>query len=235
MRHFTPDYNPWDQRLCVVPDGDLFKVLREGKASVETDHIESFTEKGIKLKSGKELEADIIVTATGLEVQMLPGVEVTVDGNKLPLSETLTYKGVLIEGIPNAGVIFGYTNASWTLKVDIACTYLTRIMKHMDRKGYNMMVARDLDGNMTDNSAFDGLNSGYVKRAANRLPRQGKAAPWRGLNDYLTDAPMLKTTPLEDVNLQFSKRTAKPKSGKPATNGVGAEKSSQKKTKIEAV
>src|SRR5690606_19294361 len=129
--HFSPSYDPWDQRFCVVPDGDLFKAIRAGTASVVTDHIDTFAKTGIRLQSGRELEADIIVTATGLELLFVGGVEVTVDGEPVDFSERLTYKGMMLEGVPNAAVAIGYTNASWTLKCDLTCGYVTRLLNHM--------------------------------------------------------------------------------------------------------
>lgn len=209
MRHFTPDYAPWDQRLCVVPNGDLFRVLREGKASIETDHIERFTEHGILLKSGKTLDADIVITATGLNIQILGGVQVTVDSTPVPVGEKLTYKGVLIDGIPNAAMIFGYTNASWTLKADIAAEYVCRLIKHMDKKGYQMFKVRGDATQQTDDTIFGGLSSGYVRRAAKELPRQGRDLPWRVTQDYMSDIPMLRFSSLEDDILEFDGKVGK--------------------------
>ena len=145
MSHFTPNYMPWDERLCAVPNGDLFKVLKSGKASVVTDQIDTFTENGVLLKSGRELEADIIVTATGLNVQMLGGMKLFVDGDARELREQMTYKAVLVEDIPNIAWIVGYTNASWTLKSDIAATYLCRLLKHMEENGHTVATPRDVD------------------------------------------------------------------------------------------
>ena len=173
MSHFTPSYMPWDERLCAVPNGDLFKVLKSGEASVVTDQIDTFTENGILLKSGRELEADIIVTATGLNIQMLGGVELSVDGEARELREQMTYKAVLVEDVPNLAWIVGYTNASWTLKSDIAATYLCRLLKHMEENGHAVATPRDVDDSRTDIGMFDQLNSGYVHRAKDTLPRQG--------------------------------------------------------------
>lgn len=203
IKHFSPKYNPWDERLCVVPDGDLFEVLKSGKASIVTDYIETFTEKGIKLKSGKELEADIIVTATGLNVELLGGVEVEVDGAKVPVPERVTYKAVLIEGVPNAAIIFGYTNASWTLKVDIACEYLCRLLKHMEKNNLRMVVPQAPADIKTNDTVMGSLSSGYIRRAADKLPRQGKSGVWKVTNDYLVDSAMLKLLPITDDALKF--------------------------------
>lgn len=203
MRHFTPDYMPWDQRLCVVPNGDLFKALRSGKAEMATDHIECFTETGIRLKSGTELPADIVVTATGLDVQLMGGVAVRIDGEPFAVKDRLTYKGVLMEGVPNAAIIFGYTNISWTLKADIAAEYVCRLLKHMDRKGYAQVTPRDPGDHRTEDTVLGSLASGYIRRAADRLPRQGSAAPWQITQDYVRDAPVLRYGSLEDEALEF--------------------------------
>lgn len=206
MRHFTPSYNPWDERLCVVPNGDLFKAIRNGKASVVTDQIEKFTAKGIQLKSGEQLEADIIVSATGLNVQLFGGIKVDVDGKPFAPSEHMTYKGVLIEGVPNAAIIIGYTNASWTLKADIASEYVCRLLKHMDKKGYATVVPQDNEGdNRSDDTVMGGLSSGYIRRAIDQLPKQGKKRPWKIVQDYVRDVPVLRYSPIEDSSLQFGR------------------------------
>ncbi|MDR3415724.1 MAG: NAD(P)/FAD-dependent oxidoreductase [Nevskia sp.] len=210
MRHFTPSYNPWDERLCVVPNGDLFKVIRKGQASVVTDQIETFTEHGIKLKSGQELPADIIVSATGLNIQMVGGTRIEVDGKRVSPSDCLTYKGVLIEGVPNAAIIIGYTNASWTLKADIAAEYVCRLLQHMDRKGYTQVVAHDRDNSRTEETVLGGLNSGYIRRALDQLPKQGRQAPWRITQDYVRDVPMMRQAPIDDGLLSFSSGRRKP-------------------------
>ena len=208
MRHFTPDYNPWDQRLCVVKDGDLFKALKAGTASIETDHIERFTETGIRLKSGKELEADIIIPATGLEIQMLGGVRPRVDGADVVMKEKVLYKNVMVEGVPNAGMIFGYTNISWTLKVDITAQYLCRLLNLMDQRGYRSVVARDTENSLGEDTILGSLSSGYVRRAADTLPRQGIRGPWKATQNYLEDVKLLRFGALEDGCLEFDgKRT----------------------------
>lgn len=203
MRHFTPDYAPWDQRLCVVPNGDLFKVLRNGKASIHTDHIERFTANGILLKSGETLEADIIVTATGLNVQLLGGVKTTVDNTPIVVKEKLTYKGLMIDGVPNAAIVFGYTNASWTLKADLAAEYICRLLKHMDRNGYSTVEPRANNHPLSEDTVLGGLSSGYIRRAADQLPRQGSAAPWLVDQNYLRDIPQLRFSAIEDDVLAF--------------------------------
>ncbi len=205
MRHFTPSYNPWDERLCVVPNGDLFKALRSGKASMATDHIERFTETGIQLKSGEHLDADIVVTATGLDVQMLGGVKMTVDGEPVPVNQLLTYKGVLVEGVPNAAIVFGYTNIAWTLKADIASEYVCRLLNHMARKGYTRVVPRDHGDHRTEDTILGALSSGYIRRSADRLPRQGSGAPWAVRQDYVRDAPVLRYGAIEDDCLEFQR------------------------------
>ncbi|MGM0563911.1 MAG: flavin-containing monooxygenase [Pseudomonadota bacterium] len=203
MKHFEPSYNPWDERLCAVPRGDLFKVLRKGDASIVTDHIDTFTKKGIRLKSGQELEADIIITATGLELQMLGGVEGTVDGKVVKPNDTLVYRGVMLRDVPNMAMVFGYTNSSWTLKADLAAEYVCRVLKYMQKVGAKQVTPRDHEGCDTDDN-FLGLQSGYVQRASDRLPRQGKRDPWRVLNNYLHDLPSLRYGQLDDEELEFS-------------------------------
>jgi cation diffusion facilitator CzcD-associated flavoprotein CzcO len=215
MANFTPRYNPWDERLCVVPDGDLFKALRTGKAEIVTDTIEQFTPTGIRLASGAELEADIIVTATGLNVQMLGGGELEVDGEPVELKERLTYKSVMLEGVPNAALVFGYTNASWTLKADLACEYACRLINHMDRRGYTQVVAHATDADRGEGNVLDALQSGYVLRAQDLLPRQGARKPWVVRQDYVRDVPVLKFGAIEDGVLQFrrdpDRHTARPR------------------------
>ncbi len=202
MAHFTPNYNPWDERLCFVPDGDLFRAIKSGKADVVTDHIEKFTRNGILLKSGKVLEADIIVSATGLQMQIFGGMEMSVDTETVNVSKCMTYKGVLVNDVPNMGFIFGYTNASWTLKADIAGEYICRLLNYMDKKGIKTVVPRDNEGCMTDLPFFD-LQSGYVMRAKNNMPKQGTKKPWKVLNNYLSDKPMLEKGQIDDGVLEF--------------------------------
>jgi cation diffusion facilitator CzcD-associated flavoprotein CzcO len=206
MKHFTPPYNPWDQRICVAPSGDLFKELRRGRASVVTDHIATFTATGIKLKSGDEIPADIIVTATGLQLQMVGGVQVEVDGEPVRTHDRVLYKGVMMEGVPNALIVLGYTNASWTLKADLAAEWFCRLLKHMDAKGYARVVANAEPADHAEQSVMGAaLQSGYIKRAEAIMPRQGTRKPWKVLNDYVRDAPMLRRGRIDDGVLQFSR------------------------------
>ncbi|WP_328412208.1 flavin-containing monooxygenase [Nocardia sp. NBC_00403] len=203
MSHFTPSYMPWDQRICAVPDGDLFRVLASGDASIVTDQIDTFTEKGLLLQSGQELEADIIVTATGLDIQMLGGMTLSVDGEPRKLRDQMTYKGLLVEKLPNLAWVFGYTNASWTLKSDIAGAYLCRLFKHMDDHGLTVATPHDIEHSAMDEGIFDTLQSGYVKRAKNTLPRQGSKSPWKLLMNYEQDSKMLLDDPIDDGLLRF--------------------------------
>ncbi|SDZ84540.1 flavin-containing monooxygenase [Microbulbifer marinus] len=203
MRHFTPDYMPWDQRLCAIPDDDLFQAIKSGKASVATDCIETFTAKGIRLQSGRELEADIVISATGLKLQVLGGMTLKLDGEPVEINRKLTYKAVLMEGVPNMSWIFGYTNAPWTLKADIAARYVCRLLNHMERNRQKVCVAVDREGCAEDSSVMSALQSGYVQRGNGVLPRQGTKYPWRLLNDYEKDAKILLESTLEDGILQF--------------------------------
>jgi cation diffusion facilitator CzcD-associated flavoprotein CzcO len=205
--HFTPSYNPWDQRICLVPDADMFNAISEGKASVVTDHIESFTAKGIKLKSGKELEADIIVTATGLHVQMLGGAQITVDGAPVDPGKTFAYKGIMLSNVPNLAFVFGYTSASWTLRADLVCEWVTRVLNKMDEKGAPIVIARPTDPAMKADPMLD-FSSGYVQRALATTPKQGPTAPWRQNQNYFTDLKEMRKAPIEDEALVFTKAGA---------------------------
>ncbi len=202
--HFTPTYNPWDQRLCLVPDSDLFEALRDGKASVVTDHIETFTETGLRLRSGRELPADLVVTATGLKLKLLGGMQVEVDGVPVSSSKTMAYKGLMLSGVPNLAFAIGYTNASWTLKCDLASEYVCRLIDHMDARGYRSCVPRLRDPNVKGEPILD-FTSGYVKRAADQLPRQGSIAPWKLHQNYALDRMMFRRSPLEDGTMEFSR------------------------------
>ena len=206
MKHFTPSYNPWDQRLCVVPDGDLFKALREGQANVETDQIEKFTANGIQLKSGKHIEADIVISATGLEIQILGGVKGTIDGKPMDTSQHMLYQGVMVSDVPNMAMIIGYINASWTLKVDIAADYICRLLNHMDKNGYDEVIAHADPALREQDTIMGKMSSGYIARAADVMPKQGKKAPWKITNNYLADRKELKDASFNDVVLQFHKR-----------------------------
>jgi cation diffusion facilitator CzcD-associated flavoprotein CzcO len=201
--HFTPRYDPWDQRLCVAPDGDLFKAIKAGTASVVTDHIATFTEKGLLLESGTELEADIVITATGLELLFIGGIEVSVDGAVLDLPSKLTYKGMMLEGVPNMALAVGYTNASWTLKCDLTCDYVCRLLNHMAEKGLRQCVPVNDDVGVTAEPLL-GLSSGYIQRSAHKFPNQGSRAPWRVHQSYLRDYRALKMSGVEDDAMVFS-------------------------------
>ncbi|QLY33093.1 NAD(P)/FAD-dependent oxidoreductase [Nocardia huaxiensis] len=204
MRDFTPGYNPWDQRLCVVPDGDLFKTLRSGRASIVTDRIDTFTETGIRLASGRELPADIVISATGLTVQMLGGATLAVDGEPVDTREKVLYKGTLIDGVPNAMVVLGYTNASWTLKADLAAEYFCRILAYMRARGFTTVVAEAEAGDRSQQSVMgDVLTSGYIRRGDAVMPRQGTRGPWQVINNYFRDRDLLRDAPLEDGILTF--------------------------------
>jgi cation diffusion facilitator CzcD-associated flavoprotein CzcO len=201
--HFTPSYDPWDQRVCVVPNGDLFKAIKAGTASVVTDHIETFTEKGVLLKSGTELEADVIITATGLELLFIGGIEVSVDGEVVDLPSKLTYKGMMLEGVPNFALAVGYTNASWTLKCDLTCDYVTRLLNHMHDAELQQCTPVNRDASVSARPLL-GLSSGYVTRAADRFPKQGSKAPWQVHQSYLRDYRALKRSGIEDDAMVFS-------------------------------
>jgi monooxygenase len=201
--HFSPRYQPWDQRLCIVPDGDLFRAIRRGTAEIRTDNIETFTETGLKLSSGIELEADIIVTATGLNLKLLGGMRLEVDGEKVDLSRTLGYKGMMFSGVPNLAATLGYTNASWTLKADLVGSYVARLLNHMDAHGFRQVVPR-APADPGPTHPFIDLASGYVLRSLDALPKQGAKAPWRLYQNYVRDVFLLKFAPLRDDALEFS-------------------------------
>ena len=204
MAHFTPRYNPWDERLCAVPDGDLFAALRKGKASIVTDLIDTFTPDGIRLKSGKELKADIVITATGLQMQTFGGMEVRVDGVAQHVEQKKMYKAVLLEDLPNFASIVGYTNLSWTMKADLASAYVCRLINHLDQKGVDVATPVDREGCTLEESIFGSLRSGYVQRGRLKIMRQGSKAPWAVTHNYETDRPMLLEEPIADGVLQFT-------------------------------
>jgi cation diffusion facilitator CzcD-associated flavoprotein CzcO len=210
-KHFTPNYNPWDQRLCLVPNGDFFKAMREGKASVVTDHITSFTETGIQLASGEHLDADIIVTATGLELVTLGEMDFFVDGNQVDFAKTWTYKGFAYSDIPNLASTFGYINASWTLRSDLTAEYVCRLLNHMRKKGVVQCTPRlrEQDHNMQERPWIDGFSSGYMQRMMHRMPRQGDHEPWINPQNYRRDKKMFKHSPIDDGVMQFSKQSAR--------------------------
>jgi cation diffusion facilitator CzcD-associated flavoprotein CzcO len=200
--HFTPKYNPWDERFCAVPNGDLFAAISDGSASVVTDHIERFTEKGLLLESGTELDADVVVTATGLQLLFLGGIDVAVDGETVNPADHLTYKGMMLEGVPNLAVAIGYTNASWTLKCDLTCDYVCRLLNHMHEHALTESVARNRDATAVEGTML-GLTSGYIQRSAHLLPKQGAHYPWRVHQSYLRDYRALKMTPVDDGFMEF--------------------------------
>ncbi|WP_129779298.1 flavin-containing monooxygenase [Peristeroidobacter soli] len=202
-RHFTPRYNPWDQRLCLVPNGDLFQTLRRGQASVVTDHIETFTEDGLRLRSGAELAADLIVTATGLNLQVLGNLALTVDGQPVDPPRTLSYKGMMYSDVPNLATAFGYTNASWTLKCDLTCEYVCRLLKYMDKHGYRQCTPRNDDPSITATPWID-FSSGYVQRSIDQFPKQSSKAPWRLYQNYALDLMNLRFAAVDDGVMRFS-------------------------------
>jgi cation diffusion facilitator CzcD-associated flavoprotein CzcO len=202
-KHFTPHYNPWDQRLCMVPDANLFHAMRDGRVSVVTDHIETFTEDGLLLKSGERLDADIIVTATGLVLRIFSGLQLVVDGAPVDLTKMLVYKGMMFSDVPNLAFAIGYTNASWTLKCDLAAEYVCRLLNHMDHHGYSVCTPRLNDPDVGEQPVID-FNSGYVLRALHTLPRQGLKTPWRLHQNYVKDLSMMRYGRVEDGAMEFS-------------------------------
>jgi cation diffusion facilitator CzcD-associated flavoprotein CzcO len=206
-KHFTPSYNPWDQRLCLVPDADMFRMIKSGQASVVTDHIETFTEKGIRLTSGQELEADVIVTATGLVLEVWNGIEIAVDGRAVEPAKTLSYKGMMYEGVPNMASAFGYTNASWTLKCDLTCEYVCRVLNHLKKTGLRQATPVNEDPTVTFEPWLD-FSSGYVQRAMARFPKQGNKTPWKLHQNYAMDLMSLRYAKLDDGVLRFTNPVA---------------------------
>jgi monooxygenase len=202
--HFKPRYNPWDQRMCLVPDGDLFEAISAGSASIVTDRIDTFTEQGLKLESGAELEAELVVAATGLNLVPLGGVDIAVDGEDVALPETLTYKGMMLSGVPNLAFAVGYTNASWTLKCELTCEFVCRLLNHMDARGDRICTPRLRDPSVTDEPLID-FSSGYVVRAIDRFPRQGSKAPWRLYQNYARDLVLLRFGAIDDDAIEFSR------------------------------
>jgi cation diffusion facilitator CzcD-associated flavoprotein CzcO len=201
--HFNPKYNPWDQRMCLIPDSDLFNEIKAGHASVVTDTIDRFTEGGIRLSSGKELPADIIVTATGLDLVFMGDAKISIDGAAVDMSKRLTYKGMMYEGVPNLVSIFGYTNASWTLKCDLTCEFTCRIIARMDELGAKAATPKASSGDIVQTPWLD-FSSGYVQRTIDRFPKQGERKPWRLNQNYTADVMMLRYGALDDPELVFS-------------------------------
>jgi monooxygenase len=200
-KHFKPRYNPWDQRMCLVPDGDLFRSISKGEASVVTDKIATFTERGIELESGEELEADVIVTATGLNLLFLGGIELTVDGERVDVSSKMTYKGMMLSGVPNAAFTVGYTNASWTLKADLTSEYVCRLLNHMDAHGYKRCVA-EVDPSVSEQPLLD-FTSGYVQRSLDDFPKQGSEEPWKLRQNYVLDIRTIRRGAIDDGAMRF--------------------------------
>ncbi|WP_104525873.1 flavin-containing monooxygenase [Blastococcus atacamensis] len=202
--HFNPPYDPWDQRLCLVPDGDLFRTLRKGRADIVTDRIATFTETGIQLESGKHLEADVVVTATGLNLLPAGGMTLFVDGEQVELSETVSYKGMMLSGVPNFSMVIGYTNASWTLKADLVNRYVCRLLDHLDARGY--VSATPVAPPEGADAPFLDLASGYVQRSLDGLPKQGGRTPWKLHQNYILDVRMMKRGSLEDEGMTFQEK-----------------------------
>jgi cation diffusion facilitator CzcD-associated flavoprotein CzcO len=201
--HFNPRYDPWEQRMCLVPDSDLFSAMRQRRASVVTDQIETFTETGIRLRSGTELEADIIVTATGLNLRLLGGLQVSVDGEHVDLTQSFTYKGMMLSDVPNLALAVGYTNASWTLKAELICRYVCRLLNHMEKTGNRQCTPRLRDDTVKEAPFLD-LSSGYIQRAIHLFPKQGSKLPWKLYQNYPLDLLMLKHGNVEDGAMEFS-------------------------------
>jgi monooxygenase len=202
--HFNPSYEPWDQRMCIVPDGDLFDAIGSGRVSVVTDRIEAFTETGLALASGTELEADLVVTATGLTMVPFGGIRLGVDGSDVELDEALVYRGMQISGVPNMAFAFGYTNQSWTLGSDLTCEQVCKLLNHMDERGYTVCTPRRPDPAMTG-VPFADLTSGYVLRAIDHFPKQGSQDPWRREQNYLRNRRSMRRDPIDDPALEFSR------------------------------
>ncbi len=205
-KHFKPRYNPWDQRMCLVPDGDLFRALSDGSASVVTDTVESFTESGIALASGERLEADVIVTATGLNLLFLGGMELTVDGAPVDVPSTMAYKGLMLSGVPNMAFTVGYTNASWTLKADLTSEFVCRLLNHMSAHGHRRCVP-EVDPGVHEQPLLD-FNSGYVLRSLDQFPKQGSREPWKLRQNYLFDIRTIRRGAIDDGALRFANGAA---------------------------
>jgi monooxygenase len=212
--HFNPPYDPWDQRLCLVPDGDLFRTLRRGTASIVTDRIARFTGKGIALASGEHLDADVVVTATGLNLLPMGGMSLAVDGEPVDLATTVSYKGMMISGVPNLTMVIGYTNASWTLKADLVSRYVCRLIAHLDEQGY--ASATPVAPPEGAHEPFLDLVSGYVQRSLAALPRQGSRTPWKLHQNYLRDVQLMRRGPLDDEGMTFQPRRPAASTGKAA-------------------
>ncbi|TFV56275.1 NAD(P)/FAD-dependent oxidoreductase [Mycobacterium sp. PS03-16] len=206
-KHFGPSYNPWDERLCLAPNGDFFKTIKSGKADVVTDTIDTFTANGIRLSSGEELEADIIVTATGLNMQLFGGATIYRNGEEVPLNGLMAYKGMMLTGMPNSAFTIGYTNASWTLKADLVSEFVCRLLNYMDAHGFDTVVPQH-PGNSVEERPILDFTPGYVLRALDRLPKSGSVAPWRLKQNYFIDMRLIRHGKVDDEALQFSKHRA---------------------------
>jgi monooxygenase len=218
--HFTPRYSPWDQRLCLVPDGDLFKAIKSERAAIVTEEIQTFTETGIRLRSGRELAADLVVTATGLDLVVLGKVRLAVDGEPVDPSRSMTYKGMMYSDVPNMAVVAGYTNASWTLKCDLTCAYVCRMLNYMDRHGYRQVTPRRNDPTVIEEPWVD-FSSGYIRRAVDKFPKQGSKKPWRLHQNYVKDLMALRFGALSDGAIEYSGRRAAAKVEPCAVSRVG--------------
>jgi cation diffusion facilitator CzcD-associated flavoprotein CzcO len=201
-KHFNPKYDPWDERVCVVVDNDLYESINQGKCTVVTENIDSFNKNGILLESGKELKADLIISATGLRLKFMGGIKIKIDNKTIDTSKLVSYKGMMLQDIPNATIVFGYTNASWTLKIDLVCEYFCRILNHMEKNKLKSFVPKINDENLEIEPSI-GLNSGYVKRAQKLLPKQGKKYPWKLNQNYIKDMFSLKFKKIEDGYIYF--------------------------------
>jgi monooxygenase len=206
-KHFSPNYKPWDQRLCLVPNGDLFRTIRRGQADVVTDTIDRFTETGIRLSSGEELAADIIVTATGLNVELFGGAAIARNGVPVDLNELMAYKGMMLTELPNMAFTVGYTNASWTLKADLVSEFVCRVLNYMDANGYDLVVPQHPGGSVEERPLMD-FTPGYILRALDRLPKAGARLPWRLKQNYLLDIGLIRHGRVQDPALLFSRRQA---------------------------
>ncbi len=208
--HFRPRYDPWDQRLCVVPNGDLFRTIRRGLAEIVTDRIDTFTATGIRLASGRELQADIVITATGLRLLPLGGIALTVDGEPVELADSLAYKGMMLSGVPNFAFLIGYTNASWTLKVGLVCEHLTRLLSYMDAAGYDQVTPTPDARALSRTGPLLDFTASYVMRSVDDFPRQGAGPPWQLAMNPNVDRAVLRDGAVEDPALRFSQIATAP-------------------------